>query len=118
MTQKLTNIAVGMAIRVVRERAQMSANDLALQVGMTPSSLSRTETGARAVELAEAVLIARLTGTTVADLVTVAAQMEANGYLRAREKALADLQLSKVRVKEMASVVLDQLKNQMREPAH
>jgi transcriptional regulator with XRE-family HTH domain len=110
---KLSPVAIGMAMRTLREQVKMSANDLAKQTGMTPSSLSRTENGYRSLELAEADLIAVTIGTTVADLLRVARHLEDSGTVQQREKALVEFHRSLAEVKGAATVALADLQREM-----
>jgi len=110
--KKLNPVAVGLAIKAIRENAKMSATDVAKQAEMTASSYSRTENGYRAVELAEAVLICQATGTKLDNLVEVAKNAERSEHIKVREQAVAELQRSKAGIKEIADVVLQSLRSQ------
>jgi transcriptional regulator with XRE-family HTH domain len=106
---KLSPAALGLAIKTLRDQARMSANDLALQAGMTPSSLSRTENGFRQVELAEATLIAEALGAKVDDVVRIAREVQSSGIVKQRERAMAELHRSMAQVKEAAVAVMAEL---------
>jgi transcriptional regulator with XRE-family HTH domain len=108
--KKLTPIALGMAVRMVRENAKMSATDLAKMIGITSSSLSRTENGYRAVELAEAELICACTGTSLNELIEGARRLDNSGVVQQRVKAMADLQRSLAEVKSAADQVMNEIR--------
>lgn len=55
---KLSRVSVGQAVRAAREAAGLTLADLAGQVDLTTSSLSRTETGQRDLSFPELVAIA------------------------------------------------------------
>jgi Zn-dependent peptidase ImmA (M78 family)/transcriptional regulator with XRE-family HTH domain len=54
----VTEIAVGRRIRALREKRSLRAQDLAAQLGLSPSSWSRIESGDRSLKTAELVAIA------------------------------------------------------------
>lgn len=84
---KLSRASIGMAIRAAREAAKMSLGDMAGLVGMTPASLSRTETGLRDAEFAEVVAIAERLGIELEVLRTLAETFEHSGAAaKARQK--------------------------------
>lgn len=113
MKNLLNPVAVGEAIRILRERARMGAGDLAAQAGMTSSTLSRTENGLRAVELAEAVSIVETVGSPLQTLVDLARDPKVAALIQARQKVVADLQQSKADIKKAADQALDELKAQL-----
>lgn len=91
---KLSRVSVGLAIRSAREAAKLTLNDLAPAVGMTVSSLSRSETGQRDLEFAEVVALAAAFKVDLEHLRTLAETFERGGAAdkqRDRERLLADL---------------------------
>jgi transcriptional regulator with XRE-family HTH domain len=89
---ELNTAALGLAVRSARERLKITANDLATQTGMTPSSLSRSEKGTRMLMLDEARSIAHVLGMTVQDLMDLAVQLEQSGLVKKRDEAVQDFQ--------------------------
>lgn len=84
----------------------LTAADLAKQVGITASSLSRTENGLRALELHEAAAIATVLGTSVQALLDLAQRLEETGIVKERKEATAELQryLSGTRTAALAAL--------------
>lgn len=107
---KLSPVSLGMAIEQILKDADMTAAVLAEKISITTSSLSRTINGLRAVELAEADLIAQVTGKTVDDLLNLARMFERDGHVRERINAMAVLDKSLRRVDAAASRVLKKLR--------
>lgn len=77
--------AIGLAVKTAREGLKMTANDLSAQTGIPPSSLSRTERGARMPPLNEASSIARALGMSVQDLMDRAVELEQSGAVKAQQ---------------------------------
>jgi transcriptional regulator with XRE-family HTH domain len=88
---KLSRKSVGLAVRAAREAANLTSADLAGQTAMTPSSLSRTENGLRALEFHEAVAVAKCLGIEVEDLRTLAETFERDELPRKLEAKQRDL---------------------------
>lgn len=100
--ESLNTIALGIAVRLAREEKQMTSNDLALQAGMTPSSLSRSERGLRMLELDEALRVATTLGMTTNDLIEQAQRIEQSGVAKQHQQALKQIDLSLKQVREAA----------------
>lgn len=79
--------ALGLAVKTVRERLNITANELAARTGITPSSLSRTENGVRMLALDEAANVSTILGITVQELMDLAIALEKSGVLRQHNKA-------------------------------
>lgn len=86
--------ALGLAVRFLREDLKLTSNDLAAQVGMTPSSLSRSERGLRMLDLDEADRIAKALGVGVEALIERAYHLEREGVVKRHVAALANLSKS------------------------
>jgi transcriptional regulator with XRE-family HTH domain len=82
----LSRVSIGLAVRSVREAAVMTLDDLATAVGMTSSSLSRTENGLRAVEFAEVVRLSEVVGLPVEAFLGLAQAFENQGATAKSEK--------------------------------
>lgn len=100
--ESLNIIALGIAVRLAREEKQMTANDLALQAKMTPSSLSRSERGLRMLELDEALRVSSVLGMTPNDLIEQAQRIEQSGVAKQHQQALKQIDLSLKKVREAA----------------
>ena len=68
-TDKALIRVVGQRIRALRDARDISQQQLAEQVGLQPQALSRVETGARGLSLANLVLIAEALGVPLGELV-------------------------------------------------
>lgn len=91
---KLSRASVGLAIQAARNAAKLTLSDLSAQTGIATSMLSRTESGQRAIEFAEAVSIASVLKISVDDLRTLAETFEREGAAQkqaAMNKLQADL---------------------------
>jgi transcriptional regulator with XRE-family HTH domain len=110
---ELSRISLGMALRTAREAVKVTANDLARQVGMTPSAISRTENGLRALELSEAARIAPVLGTTVEGLLTVAKRLEESGLASEQSEAVKDFNRSLAEAQEAALAALKEVHLEM-----
>ena len=98
----LNSAAVGLAIRFERERLKITANDLAAQTDITPSSLSRTERGQRMLDLDEADRLARKLGLTVDSLLSKAAELESSGVVKRHIEAMRSLGASILEGRQLA----------------
>ena len=78
-------------MRFAREELKMTANDLAAQVQITPSSLSRSERGVRMLDLDEARRVGSALGMSIEDLIQRAKLLEESGVVDRHEAALQDL---------------------------
>ena len=87
----LNAAALGLAVRFAREELKLTSNDMAAQVGMTPSSLSRSERGLRMLDLAESEQIAKVLGMSLDSLVQRAHHLEKAGVVRKHVAALESL---------------------------
>lgn len=96
---KISTHALGAAIKMARENARMSATDVAQQTEITTSSLSRTENGHRAVELAEALQLVDVIGISLDDLIKTARHLDSQGVLQQKiaAKNAFDQSLAEVR---------------------
>ncbi|AKJ28816.1 helix-turn-helix domain-containing protein [Caldimonas brevitalea] len=94
---KPSRVAVGMAVRALREAAQLSSAGLAAVAGVHPSSLSRTENGLRDLGFAEAVAISAATKVNLGVLGQIAACLDGG--------PVAEM----VRQKAEAAALLDEL---------
>lgn len=104
--EPLSSVAIGLAVKAIREQAKMSANDLAKQVDMTPSSLSRTENGYRILDIVQADLIAQAAGKNISDIVNLAKALEKEGHVQQREKAITEYRRSMEDVKDATAAVM------------
>lgn len=68
----ISNAAIGSAIRALRDRVDLSVNDLAKITGLSPSTLSRTEAGARHPRVSELDSIAKAVSITLDDFLNLA----------------------------------------------
>jgi transcriptional regulator with XRE-family HTH domain len=110
---KLDRISVGLAVRTAREAVMLTAADLAKQVGITASSLSRTENGLRALELHEAAAIASVLGTSVQALLDLAQRLEETGIVKERKEATAELQRYISGTRTAALAALEQVRKEL-----
>lgn len=110
---KLDRISVGLAVRTAREAVMVTAADLAKQVGITASSLSRTENGLRSLELDEAAAIASVLGTSVQELLNLAQRLEKTGIVKERKEATADLQRYISGTRAAALAALEQVRKEL-----
>lgn len=81
---QISRIALGMAVRAVRDAAKLTLNDLAVATGMTSSSLSRSETGLRDLTFAEVLAIATAVKIDVDTLRSMAETFERAGAEKTR----------------------------------
>jgi transcriptional regulator with XRE-family HTH domain len=92
MKELLNAAAIGLAVRVRREHLKMTASDLSSQTGITNSSISRTENGARCLSLVEAIKIAKALDLTIQELIDRATKLEESGAVSERNAAALDFQ--------------------------
>ena len=76
---KLSRISIGLAVRTLRDAGGKTLSDLAGRVGMTLSSLSRSENGQRDMSFAEITAIAAELSIDIEYLRTVAETFERAG---------------------------------------
>ena len=70
---------MGLAVRAAREAAGLTLKDLSGITGLTPSGLSRTESGLRDIEFNEFIAVADAVQVSVDELRTLAETMEREG---------------------------------------
>ena len=78
MTQ-ISRSSMGLAVRAARDAARLTLSDLSAKTGIPVSTLSRTETGQRAIEFVEAIKIAEAVHLVVNELRTLAETIEGEG---------------------------------------
>ena len=71
----MEKIALGMAVRSLREQKQMSGKDLSLAIGLPDYSVSRIETGKTILDFSLAMKITGALGVTVNDLAAVVSKI-------------------------------------------
>jgi transcriptional regulator with XRE-family HTH domain len=77
---KVGSQAVALALRSLRLAAKMTSVELARAVGLSPSALSRLESGKRSLEFVEAAAIVAVLGTDLQRILELAQRFEREGY--------------------------------------
>ena len=90
-----------MAVKFAREKAGLTASDLAGQVGIDRSALSRVENGVRSLDFSEAVAIATAVKIDVEALRTYAETFEREG-VDSKRTALREIEKDLNRLQRMA----------------
>jgi transcriptional regulator with XRE-family HTH domain len=95
--QTLIRLAIGMAIRSLREERQVSATKLGEAAGISSPTLSKMENGLRELTLFEAMALTHAMGCDVTKLSALAEKLVSTGAVKQRitaqtryEKALAE----------------------------
>lgn len=101
---KLSNTAIGLAVRAARDAAKLTLSDLSSRSGLPISSLSRAENGLRGLDFSEAVVIADALNVSVGALQSLAETFEREGAVEIAQskkqlmKDLLDLQRQAVEI--------------------
>jgi transcriptional regulator with XRE-family HTH domain len=94
MMDKLTDAQIGVAVRVARQAARLTGRSLAEKIEISPTTLSKIESGKQSLSFGSAVALSNVLGINVSHLARLAedAGVIAENASTVREKLKNDLQ--------------------------
>lgn len=107
-------IAIGLAVRSLREARGVMQKDLAAKIGLTSSMLSRTEDGLRDLAFDEAVLICGEFNITLTALHDLVVYCRSEGYVERKEQ----LEVLQLQLKEEVLDVAQRNRYQPTDPVN
>lgn len=115
---KLRQVGLGVQLRDMRHRAGMTTRAVAESLGVSPSSINRTEVGRRAPDREEVASLCALFGITVEEkqdlLDRVGTRKENTAWLSDESDQLSSLLVLEREAKAITSVLTTQRNNSLR----